>query len=60
MTVCDRAYEELDAAPDWLHWSIPDPVEAGSPPAFDRALTELDRRIATVSFGRPDGPGASR
>ena len=26
ITVCDRAHEELDPEPDWLHWSIPDPV----------------------------------
>ena len=26
VTVCDRAHEELDPGPTWLHWSVPDPV----------------------------------
>lgn len=49
VTVCDRAHEELDARPEWLHWSIPDPVEAGRARAFDQALVELDQRITSVS-----------
>jgi protein-tyrosine-phosphatase len=52
VTVCDRAREELDAGPEWLHWSIPDPVEAGRARAFDEALAELDQRISSVSAGR--------
>jgi hypothetical protein len=47
--VCDRAHEELDVAPDWLHWSIPDPVEMGRARAFDTALAELDHRITAIS-----------
>jgi len=48
VTVCDQAHEEL--APDgaWLHWSIPDPVGAGSRQAFDRALAQLRARITAV------------
>src|SRR5215218_8778470 len=46
VTVCDRAHEELDAAPGWLHWSIPDPVPIGTPAAFDAALGELRERIS--------------
>lgn len=49
VTVCDRAHEELDAPDHWLHWSIPDPVEAGTRRAFDAALNELDERIAAVA-----------
>lgn len=49
VTVCDRAHEELDAPDNWLHWSIPDPVEAGTRRAFDAALTELDERIAALA-----------
>jgi protein-tyrosine-phosphatase len=49
VTVCDRAHEELDAPADWLHWSIPDPVEAGTRRAFDTALAELDDRITGVA-----------
>jgi ArsR family transcriptional regulator, arsenate/arsenite/antimonite-responsive transcriptional repressor / arsenate reductase (thioredoxin) len=49
VTVCDRAHEELDAPAEWLHWSVPDPVDAGRPRAFDAALSELDRRISAIA-----------
>lgn len=52
VTVCDRAHEELEPGADWLHWSIPDPVERASPDAFDTALTELETRIKTLTGGR--------
>ena len=45
VTVCDRAHEELDPPPSWLHWSIPDPVAAPTRAAFDRTVTELRQRI---------------
>ena len=48
VTVCDRAHEELDPDPDWWHWSIPDPVEAGTDAAFDAVVVDLDARIATL------------
>jgi protein-tyrosine-phosphatase len=48
VTVCDRAHEELDPDDTWLHWSIPDPVPLGTTAGFDRALTELRRRITTI------------
>ena len=51
VTVCDRAHEELEPGADWLHWSIPDPVERASPDAFDTALTELETRIKTLTGG---------
>ena len=48
ITVCDRAHEEIgDAA--WAHWSIPDPVPAGSKAAFEAAHDELAMRIAALS-----------
>jgi len=53
VTVCDRAHEELDPAPQWLHWSIPDPVDVGRARAFDAALAELDRRITAISLPEP-------
>jgi protein-tyrosine-phosphatase len=53
VTVCDRAHEELDPAPQWLHWSIPDPVEVGRARAFDAALAELDQRISAISLPEP-------
>jgi len=49
VTVCDRAYEELDTPVDWLHWSIADPLEAGTRRAFDAALAELDDRITAIA-----------
>jgi protein-tyrosine-phosphatase len=45
ITVCDRAHEALDPGPEWLHWSIPDPLPDGSRTAFDATVTELRRRI---------------
>lgn len=48
ITVCDSAHEELLGTDD-LHWSIPDPVAAGSAAAFDAALGELEARIAHLA-----------
>jgi ArsR family transcriptional regulator, arsenate/arsenite/antimonite-responsive transcriptional repressor / arsenate reductase (thioredoxin) len=45
VTVCDRAHEELDAEPTWLHWSIPDPVANPTRAAFDATVAELRSRI---------------
>ena len=50
VTVCDRAHEELDPPPDWLHWSLPDPVEAGTRNAFDATVTELRDRIRALDM----------
>lgn len=49
VTVCDRAHEELEPGFDWLHWSIPDPVESGEDLAFDAVVDYLDARIATLN-----------
>ena len=46
VTVCDLVHEELSAGSGWWHWSIADPVESGSAPAFDAVVRELDARIA--------------
>jgi ArsR family transcriptional regulator, arsenate/arsenite/antimonite-responsive transcriptional repressor / arsenate reductase (thioredoxin) len=45
ITVCDRAHEELDPEPHWLHWSISDPLPAATRAAFDSARDELHQRI---------------
>lgn len=45
VTVCDRAHEELDADPTWLHWSVADPVVNPSRAAFDATVSELRARI---------------
>lgn len=49
VTVCDRAHEELEPAPDWWHWSIPDPVETGTAAAFDAVVADLEARIAAIA-----------
>jgi protein-tyrosine-phosphatase len=49
VTVCDRAHEELGDRPDWLHWSIPDPVVSGRRSAFDAVVGELTERIDAVA-----------
>ncbi len=49
VTVCDRAHEELDPAESWWHWSIPDPVEVGTPDAFDAVVADLDARLSTLT-----------
>jgi protein-tyrosine-phosphatase len=46
VTVCDRAHEELQPGPGWLHWSIPDPVPRGTRAAFDATVSELRQRIS--------------
>lgn len=48
VTVCDRAHEELRTEPNWWHWSIPDPVEVGTPAAFDAVIADLETRIAAL------------
>ncbi len=48
VTVCDQAHEELDPAPSWLHWSVPDPVSAPSKAVFDATVTELRERIMSL------------
>lgn len=48
VTVCDMAHEELGDIAD-IHWSVPDPVRAGSDAAFDRAIDELDRRVGRLA-----------
>lgn len=45
ITVCDLAHEEVGGD---LHWSVPDPVPVGTDAAFDRALDELNSRVAEL------------
>ena len=49
VTVCDRAHEELDPAATWWHWSIPDPVPAGTAAAFDAVVEAVVARIAALT-----------
>ncbi|MGB8860221.1 MAG: hypothetical protein WCC60_13230, partial [Ilumatobacteraceae bacterium] len=57
VTVCDRAHEDLDPADSWWHWSIPDPVVAGTRAAFDSTLNDLDERIASIVSDTPRTEG---
>jgi protein-tyrosine-phosphatase len=51
VTVCDEANEEitLTGRGGRLHWSIPDPVRANRPRAFDDAFEAVAARIATLA-----------
>ncbi len=44
IAVCDNAYEDLNPRPS-LHWSVPDPVQAGTDAAFEAAYADLAGRI---------------
>jgi ArsR family transcriptional regulator, arsenate/arsenite/antimonite-responsive transcriptional repressor / arsenate reductase (thioredoxin) len=46
IAVCDNAHEELTAATrPRLHWSVPDPVPAGTNAAFEAAFADIAGRI---------------
>jgi len=49
VTVCDRAHEELSPPVEWWHWSVPDPVGADRPEAFDAVVADLTSRIERVA-----------
>ncbi|SEE69781.1 helix-turn-helix domain-containing protein [Jiangella alba] len=48
ITVCDHAHEELGDR-GGLHWSIPDPVRAGTDHAFDATVTALAGRVSGLA-----------
>jgi ArsR family transcriptional regulator, arsenate/arsenite/antimonite-responsive transcriptional repressor / arsenate reductase (thioredoxin) len=45
VAVCDNAHEELAHSLPRLHWSIPDPVPINTNAAFERAYTDINRRV---------------
>ncbi|WP_330180814.1 helix-turn-helix domain-containing protein [Nocardia sp. NBC_01503] len=49
IAVCDNAHEELPSGIERLHWSIPDPVAAGTDEAFDNALELIADRIDRIA-----------
>lgn len=51
ITVCDTAHEELvrSQRDTGLHWSVPDPVRAGTQTAYDHAYDELTRRVTDLA-----------
>jgi len=48
ITVCDLAREELGGQAA-VHWSVPDPVPAGDPAAFDAAIADLSQRAGRLA-----------
>ncbi|MEV0351538.1 MarR family transcriptional regulator [Nonomuraea sp. NPDC050680] len=48
VAVCDTAHEQLTGV-DRLHWSIPDPVRAGSDDDFERAYTDIADRVERLA-----------
>jgi len=48
VTVCDTAHEEL-AGGGRLHWSVPDPVRAGTDAAFVAAFEDIASRIQSLA-----------
>jgi len=48
VTVCDTAHEELGAL-GTIHWSVPDPVRAGTAAAFDAAFEDLAHRVGELA-----------
>lgn len=58
VSVCDSAHEELESSDvPHVHWSVPDPVPAGTEAAFERAFTDVERRVrglAGVMHPDPD------
>jgi protein-tyrosine-phosphatase/DNA-binding transcriptional ArsR family regulator len=53
VTVCDNAHEEIARAgigvAGPLHWSVPDPVRAGTLAAFDSAYADLAQRVTAFA-----------
>lgn len=48
IAVCDHAHESLPASVSRLHWSVPDPVPAGTDAAFESAYRDLAERISRL------------
>jgi protein-tyrosine-phosphatase len=52
ITVCDQSHDDLANPLARLHWSLPDPVEAGTSTAFEATYHELINRIQLLASGR--------
>ncbi|MCL2454610.1 MAG: helix-turn-helix domain-containing protein [Micrococcales bacterium] len=48
ITVCDAAHEDLDGTGQ-LHWSVPDPVPAGTAGSFEATFDDLAARIVALT-----------
>jgi protein-tyrosine-phosphatase/DNA-binding HxlR family transcriptional regulator len=49
VTVCDNAHEELGGL-DQVHWSVPDPVRAGTAAAYDDVVHDLGNRVQNLAL----------
>jgi ArsR family transcriptional regulator, arsenate/arsenite/antimonite-responsive transcriptional repressor / arsenate reductase (thioredoxin) len=49
VAVCDSAYESLGSIEGLLHWSVADPVRAGTADAFELAFRDLEARIERLA-----------
>ena len=45
ITVCDQSHDDLADSLSRLHWSLPDPVESGTPTAFEATYQQLIERM---------------
>ncbi len=60
VSVCDRAREAgLPFAAPSLHWSVPDPVAAGTADAFNLAFADLSQRLDRLAAAVPGASAAS-
>ncbi|GAA2214296.1 helix-turn-helix domain-containing protein [Nonomuraea monospora] len=59
VAVCDDAYERLPARPP-LHWSVPDPVPAGTDDAFERAYADLSGRVDRLATALTDATSSTK
>ncbi len=50
VSVCDSAHEELESHEvPHVHWSVRDPVRAGTDTAFEQAFADVDRRVRRLA-----------
>jgi len=50
VSVCDSVHEELKSSDvHHVHWSVPDPVPSGTEAAFERAFTDVERRVRRLA-----------
>lgn len=45
ITVCDQSHDDLTGSLSRLHWSLPDPVDAGTAAAFEDTYQQLINRM---------------
>ncbi|GAA2436877.1 hypothetical protein GCM10010191_59650 [Actinomadura vinacea] len=58
VAVCDNAYEDLRKT-SALHWSVPDPVRAGTDEAFQAAFADIAARVDRLAPAITKSPEAT-